>query len=61
MSFAATCMDLQIIMLSKPNKGRMYCLYVESKKNNDRNELKYKIDVDPEMQKTNLGLPKGKG
>ena len=30
-------------------------------KNNDTNELIYKTEIDPQTQKTNLWLPKGKG
>ena len=63
MPYAATWMDLEIIILSEVSQTEKtniiwYHLYVESKEN-DRNELTYKIQIDP--QKTNIWLPKGKG
>ena len=45
---------------SKPDRERQisqYCLYVESKKKKDTNELIYKTEIDPQIQKTNLWLP----
>ena len=36
-----------------------YCLFVESK-NNDTNELIHKTEINPQTQKTNFWLPKGK-
>ena len=56
-------MDLQIIILSEVSQTKtniIYHLYMESKKN-DTNELLYKTEIDPQTQKTNLRLPKGKG
>ena len=45
MPFAATWMDLEIIILSKVRKktNTIYHLYVESKKKNDTYELIYKM------------------
>ena len=37
-----------------------YLLYMQSKKKNDANELIYKTEINPQAQKTNLKLPKGK-
>ena len=49
MPFAATWMDLEIIILSKVNQRKTnivwYDLYVESKKN-DTSELIYKTELD---------------
>ena len=65
MPFAATWMDLEIIILSEVSQKEKtntiwYHLYVESKKN-DINELIYKTKTDSQTSKTNLWLPKGKG
>ena len=62
MSFAATGMDLEIIILSevsqrKPNIIR-YGLYVEYK--NSTQELIWKTEIQSQVQKTNLWLPGGK-
>ena len=52
MPFAATCMDLEIIILSEVSQKKTnitcYHLYVESKKKkkNDTNELIYKTEID---------------
>ena len=55
--FAATWVDLQIVILSEVSQTNIqYCWYVESKKN-DTNELIYKTD----SETTNLWLPKEKG
>ena len=63
MPFAATWMDLEIIILSEISQRKartpLYHLYVESKKN-DTNELIYKTEIDSQTQKTNLWLPKQK-
>ena len=49
---------------SKPDKERQiilwYCLYVESKRKKDMNELIYKTERDSQTQETNLWLSKGK-
>ena len=49
MSFAATGMDLEIVMLSEIVQRKtniiQYCLYVETKKNGT-NELIYKIEME---------------
>ena len=64
MPFAATWMDLDIIILSEVSQTKTntigHHLYVESKKYTT-NELIHKTGVDSQTQKTNLWLPKGKG
>ena len=48
--FAATQIDLEIIILSEVSQRKTniiwYCLYVESKKENDTNKLIYKTEID---------------
>ena len=60
MPFAATWMDLQIIILNEVSQTNTnitcYHLYVESE--NNANELIYKTN--PQKYKTNLQSPKGK-
>ena len=63
MPFAATWMDLEMIILSELSQRKtniIYNLCAESKEN-DTNELIYKTETDSQIQKTNLWLPKGKG
>ena len=52
MPFAATWMDLDIVILSEVSQRRTnivwYCLYVESKKNGT-NELIYKTEIELQM------------
>ena len=64
MPFAATWMDLKIILQSEISQTKtniiQYHVYVKSKKN-DTNELIYKRETDSQTQKINLHLPKGKG
>ena len=65
MPFAATWMDLEITILSdasqtEKDKYHMISLICGIQKN-DTNELIYKTEIDPQTQKTNLWLPKGKG
>ena len=66
MPFAATWMDLEIIILSEvsqieKDKYLMMSLICEIlKKKNDTNELIYKTEIDSLTQKTKLWLPKGK-
>ena len=60
MSFAATWMDLKIVILreisqTQKDKYCMISLICEIKKGT--NELIYKTEVDTQMQKTNLWLP----
>ena len=62
MPFAATWMDLKIIILIEITQRQirwyhMISLIVESKKN-DRNEIIYKTKIDP--LKTNLRFQRGK-
>ena len=56
--FAATWMDLEIIILSKVSQTKTnligYHLHVESKKKTDTNELLYKTETDLPTSKTNL-------
>ena len=53
MPFAATWMDLKIIILSEVSQTKTniiwYYLYVESKKNY-RNELIYKTEIDSDLE-----------
>ena len=62
MPFAATWMDLEIIILSEDRKRQIPCgiTYMWNLKY-DTNELIYKAEIDSQMQKTNLWLPKGEG
>ena len=52
MPFAATWMDLEIIILSEVSQTKTntiwYRLYVESKQN-ETNELIHKTEIDPQM------------
>ena len=54
MPFAATWMDLEIIILSEVSQKEkdkyhtILLIYVESKKKNDTNELIYKTEIDPQ-------------
>ena len=63
MPFAATWMDVEIIILSEVRQRKTnimgYCSYVESKKKGT-NELIYKTEIESQMQKTNLWLPGGR-
>ena len=61
MSFAATWVDLQIIILTEVNQRQIpYYLYVESNFRNDTKELIYKTETDSLISKSNLWLPKRK-
>ena len=63
MSFAATWMDLEIIILSELNqleKDKYHMISLVCgilKKKNDTNELIYKIERDSPIQRMNLWLP----
>ena len=64
MQFAATWMDLEIIILSEVRQRNTniiwYHLYVESKKKNDTNELIYKTEMDSHThRKQKLMVTKG--
>ena len=51
MPFAATWMDLEIIILSKPDRERQisyYIAYMLNPKKPDTNELIYKTEIDPQ-------------
>ena len=66
MPFAATWMDLEIIILSEVSQREKdkYCMLSLIMWNlilkNDTNELIYKTETDLQILKTNLWLPKGK-
>ena len=63
MPFAATWMDLKIIVLSKVSQTKTNSqdiAYMQNLKN-DAIELVYKTETDSQTQKINLWLPKGKG
>ena len=67
MLFAATCMDIEVIVLSEVSQTQkdkyhmMSLIYGIQNKEKDTNELIYKTEIDPQTQKTNLWLPKRKG
>ena len=61
--FAATQMDVEIIAQSEARwktKDKYMVTYMWNQKN-DTNELTYKMETDPQTQKTNLWLPEKKG
>ena len=62
MPFAATWMDLEITILSEAWQWKTNIM-ISLKWNlkNDTNELIYKREIDSQIQKINLQLPKGKG
>ena len=61
--FAATWMDLEIIILSELSQTEKDKYHIISLicgiKKSDTNELIYKTEIDSETQKTSLWLPKG--
>ena len=64
MPFAATWMDLEIIILSElsqteKDKYTISLIYGIQFLKNDKNELIYKTETDLQISKTNLWLPKG--
>ena len=63
MPFAATQMDLEIVILSKVSqteKDKYHDIaYIWNLKKNGTNELIYKTEIESQMQKTNLWLPVG--
>ena len=65
MSFAATWMDLESVILSDLSQGRRniawHPLYEESTKKQYKNGLIYKIERDSQAYKMNLRLPGGRG
>ena len=63
MSFAASQRELEMIVLSERSqrKKTSYDIAQMWNKKDDINELIYKAEIDPQTQKTNLWLPKGKG
>ena len=60
MLFAATWMDLEIVILSKSERERQlsYITYMWNLKY-DTNKPIYKTETDSQAKKTNLWLPKG--
>ena len=62
MSSAAMWMDLEMITLSQVRQRQTShdITYMQNLKN-DINERIYKTERDPQTQRTNLWLPKGKG
>ena len=64
MLFAATWMDLAIIVLSEMSQTKTnitwYHSCVKSNFKNDTSELIHKTETDIQILKTNLWLPKGK-
>ena len=59
MPSTATWMDLEIIILSKSNRERQISYdtpYMWNLKKKDTNELIYKTETDPDLEKTNLWL-----
>ena len=62
MSFAATWMDLEIIILSEVRERQIsYDITYMWNLKNDTHELIYKTETDSQTYKTNLWLPTGKG
>ena len=65
MPFAATWMDLEVIILSKYDKYRegqvLYVIISMWSVKRDANEVMYETETDSQTQKTNLWLTKGKG
>ena len=61
MPFAATWMDIQIIILSEVGERQIgYDIpYMWNLIKNDTNELIYKTETDSQISKTNLWLPMG--
>ena len=58
MPFAATWMDLEMIILSEVSQTEKNKQHIISLtcgiKNNDTNELNYKAEIDSQTQKTNM-------
>ena len=68
MSSVATWMDLEIFTqseVSQIEKGKDYKILficeIQKKNNKQTNELLYKTEIDPQIQKTNLWLLKQEG
>jgi len=60
MQFAATWMDLEIIILNEMLEKDKYMISLICGIKNDTNEFIYKIERDLQTLKTNVWLPKGK-
>ena len=64
MPFAATWMDLEIIILSEvkqTEKDKYHDMIYMWNLKSDANELIYKTEIESQMQKTNLLLPSERG
>ena len=64
MSFAATCMQLEIIILSEVSqkeKDKYHDITYMWNLKYDKNEPIYKIETDSQTQRTDLWLPRGVG
>ena len=58
MPFAATWMDLKIIISEVSQRQILYDITYMQNIKNSSNELIYKIEIDSQIQKTNYCLPK---
>ena len=63
MPFAATWMDLEIIIsseVSQTEKDKCHIAYMGNLVINDVKEVIYETEISSRISKSNLGLPKGK-
>ena len=60
MQFAATWMDLGVIIVNEVSQTGKYIIYMWNLKKNDTNELIYKTEIDPQTE-NKLMVTKGKG
>ena len=61
MSFTATLMDVEIVMLSEGREGEILydIIYMQNLKGNDTNELIYKRDTDEQALENELMVASG--